>query len=98
MSTKELIISLIAQDLKHSQLIIGLDELGLQASEKHCLELLDIVAKLMNVPEGKVEFDWGRIYLTYASECTGMEVEDTSASLRPFAETCYDDLQAVLNH
>ncbi|MFT6443382.1 MAG: hypothetical protein ACJASQ_001165 [Crocinitomicaceae bacterium] len=97
MSERELIISLIQQDLKHCQLIVGLDELGLEASDKHCLGILDIVADLMRVPEGNVEFDWGRTYVTYMAECTGMEVEYKSDSMRPYAETCYDDLVQVLN-
>lgn len=96
MSNKELIISLIQQDLKHCQLIVGLDQLGLEASDKHGLELLDIVADLMHVPEGNAEFDWGRIYITYMAECSGVEIVSTSASLRPFAERCYEDLCGVL--
>lgn len=97
MSEKELIISLIQQDLKHCQLIVGLDELGLEASDKHCLGILDIVANLMRVPEGNVEFDWGRTYVTYMANCTVIDVEYTSDWMRPYAETCYDDLIQVLN-
>ena len=52
MESKKLIIALIQQDLKHSQLILGLDDLGLEASDKHSLEMFDIVANLMQVPEG----------------------------------------------
>ena len=52
MSNKELIVSLIQQDLKHSQLVLGLDELGMEASDKHCLDILDIVYNLMKVPGG----------------------------------------------
>lgn len=63
MSNKELIISLIQQDLKHSQLIVGLDRLGLEASERHCLQLLEVVAHLMRVPEGNTELDWGKFTL-----------------------------------
>lgn len=96
MSPKKLIIALIQQDLKHSQLVVGLDALGLEASEKHCLELLDIVADLMKVPKGIVEMDWGRVYITYMSECAGIEVESTTAALRPYAEYCYADLCEVL--
>ncbi len=33
MTQKDLIISLLQQDLKHSQLVMGLDRLGLEASE-----------------------------------------------------------------
>lgn len=97
MSEKELIISLIQQDLKHSQLIVGLDRLGLEASERHCLQILDIVANLMRVPEGHTELDWGKIYITYMAECDGLEIEYTADSMRPFAESCYDDLCEILN-
>jgi len=38
-------------------LILGLDELDLEASDKHRLELLDIVANLMQVPDGEIEYD-----------------------------------------
>jgi len=96
MSNKELIISLIQQDLKHSQLILGLDELGLEASERHCLQLLDIVAELMEVPTGSIEFEWGRVYITYMAECTGVEVEARSEALRPYAAVCYEELVEVL--
>ena len=97
MSNKELIISLIQEDLKHCQLIVGLDELGLQASDKHCLGILDIVANLMQVPKGNLQFDWGRTYITYMADCTGMDVEYTSASMRPYAEFCYDELIEIVN-
>lgn len=97
MSNKELIISLIQQDLKHSQLIVGLDRLGLEASERHCLQLLDIIAHLMQVPEGHKEFDWGRVYVTYMSECDGPDIDFTADSMRPYAVSCYDDLCEVLN-
>ena len=96
MNQKELIISLIQQDLKHSQLVVGLDELGLEASDKHCLEILDLVAEIMEVPAGKVEYAWGSLYMTYMSECTGMEVEATSAAFRPYAEVCYEELCEIL--
>ena len=97
MSNKELIISLIQQDLKHSQLILGLDELGLEASDKHCLEILDIVANLMQVPDGEVEYDWGRVYTTFMAESKRVGVHHTSETMRPFAEACYDGLIEVIS-
>lgn len=96
MSNKELIISLIQQDLKHSQLISGLDQLGLQASDRHWLELLDIISDLMNVPEGHMEFYWGRMYMSYMSESSNLDKELSSDRLQLKAETCYDDLTMVL--
>lgn len=97
MSEEELIIALIQQDLKHSQLVVGLDRLGLEASERHCLQILDIVAHLMKVPEGYKEFDWGRVYVTYMAECDGVDIDCTADSMRPYAISCYDDLCEILN-
>ena len=97
MESKELIIALIQQDLKHSQLILGLDDLGLEASDKHSLEMFDIVANLMQVPEGHVESNWARVYLTYMSECREVEIQHTTAPMMPYAVSCYDDLCEILN-
>lgn len=97
MSNKELIISLIQQDLKHNQLILGLDELGLATSDKHCLEILDIVASLMQVPEGDIEFDWCRLYVTYMAESKKLGVTHTTETMKPFAEACYDGLVEIVS-
>jgi hypothetical protein len=97
MSNKELIISLIQQDLKHNQLVLGLDELGLEASEKHCLDILDIVANLMKVPGGHVEYDWCRLYVTFMQECKTVGVTHTTETMKPFAEACYNGLMEIIN-
>jgi hypothetical protein len=97
MSNQELIISLIQQDLKHSQLVSGLDNLGLEASDRHCLELLDIIAELMGVPEGNAEFDWGRMYISLMAESVHFDIDYTSDDLRPYAEVCFVELMNVLN-
>ncbi len=97
MSNKDLIISLIQQDLKHSQLVLGLDELGMDASNKHCLEILDIVANLMKVPDGEIEYDWCRLYVTYMQECKTVGVTHTTATMKPFAEACYNSLLEIVN-
>ena len=98
MSNKDLIINLIQQDLKHCQLILGFDDLGLEASDKHSLEMFDIVADLMQVPEGHVESDWARVYLAYMSESREVEIEHMTTPMRPYAISCYDDLCEVLKN
>lgn len=97
MSNKELIIALIQQDLKHSQLVLGLDALGLEASDKHCLEILDIVFNLMQVPDGEIEYDWCRLYVTYMQECKAVGVTHTTEAMKPFAEACYKGLVDIIN-
>lgn len=97
MSNKELIIALIQQDLKHSQLVSGLDSLGLEASDKHCLQILEIVSELMGVPvDGEIEFAWGRMYVSLMAEVVHFEVEHTADNLRSYAETCYQELCSIL--
>jgi hypothetical protein len=98
MSNKDLIINLIQQDLKHCQLILGLDDLGLEASDKHSLEMFDIIADLMQVPEGHIESDWARVYLAYMSESREVEIEHMTTPMRPYAISCYDDLCEVLKN
>ena len=98
MSNKDLIINLIQQDLKHCQLILGLDDLGLEASEKHSLEMFDIIADLMQVPEGHIESNWARVYLAYMSESREVEIEHMTTPMRPYAISCYDDLCEVLKN
>ncbi len=97
MTNKELIIALIQQDLKHSQLILGLDDLGLSASDKHNLEMFDIVANLMQVPEGHIESDWARVYLTYMSDSREVEIDHSTAPMLPYAKSCYAALSEVLH-
>ena len=67
MNTKSLIIRLIQEDLKHSQFILGLDNLGLKASETHHLELFEVVSELMKVPES-AEISWGKVYSNYMTK------------------------------
>mgnify|MGYP007025706206 CR=1 FL=1 len=97
MSDKELIISLLQQDLKHSQLISGLDQLGLDASNNNCLELLDIISELMNVPGGHIEIDWGNKYVSLMSESVKFNVKESVKNFRPYAESCYHELLKIAN-
>ncbi|GAB5418847.1 MAG: hypothetical protein Crog4KO_01720 [Crocinitomicaceae bacterium] len=64
MQNKELIISLIEHDLKHHQLVTGLDNIGLEAFDKHLLELFDVIYDLMELPES-AESKWGKTYTKY---------------------------------
>lgn len=47
----ELIIELILQELKHNQLVCGLERLNLDAGYSHYLGILDLIQRLMDVPE-----------------------------------------------
>lgn len=68
MSLDELIIDLILQDLKHNQLIQGLDRLNLDAGYCHYLSILDLIQKLMGVPDALMD-DFTVIYMSFMNRC-----------------------------
>lgn len=57
---KEVIVSLIAEDIKHNGLLKGLNELGLTTNENHELNLVGIISKLMS----NTEDEWYEYYHT----------------------------------
>lgn len=96
MQNKELVISLIQQDLKHHQLVTGLDNIGLEAFDKHLLELFDVIYDLMEVPES-AESEWGKTYTKYMNFVVNYDVESTSESLKPLAGGCFIHLKAIVD-
>lgn len=96
MSKKELIIKLIQQDLKHSQLIYGLDKMGLDGADKHHLQLFDLVYALMKVPQ-EIEMEWGNTYQKYMKQALLVELSGTDASLKPLAVLCFRHLKMLVN-
>lgn len=48
--SKELIIKLIQQDSKHSQLVHGLEKVGPNGPDKYHLSLFELIYALMKVP------------------------------------------------
>ena len=95
MKNKELLIDLIQQDLKHNQLIIGLDKIGLEGSEMHNLRILEMVAKLMKVPKTLQE-DWTNAYMLCMEESVNYQITNRGESLKPLAEVCYNRLKQLI--
>lgn len=96
MRNKQLIIKLIQQDLKHCQLLYGLNRVGLNGEDKHQLQLFDIVYELMKVPQN-LEIDWGKTYQDYMKQALLLEIGSTDAHLKPLAELCYKHLRMLVN-
>ncbi len=96
MRTKDLIIKLIQQDMKHCQLIYGLDNLGLDGNEKYHLQLFDIVYVLMKVPKN-LEMEWGDTYQKYMRQASLVEISGTDSKLKPLAELCFKHLKMLLD-
>jgi hypothetical protein len=94
MNNKDLILQLIQQDIKHNQLTEGLRQLGLDDNGLHCLDILTIVARLMDIPKGKVQDRWAEIYGSFLDETHKHPVSDLGEELKPVAEKCYEMLLA----
>lgn len=95
MKNKELLIDLIQQDLKHNQLIMGLDKIGLEGSEMHNLRILEMVSKLMKVPKALQE-DWTNAYMLCMEESVNYQITNRGESLKPLAEVCYNRLKQLV--
>ncbi len=58
MQKRELIISLIQQDIKHNMLMNGLYNLGLNDNQEYVLDIVSIVAEMMGIENGMVTDEW----------------------------------------
>lgn len=95
MKKQEIILNLIQQDLKHNQLIIGLDKLGLEGSDIHNLRILEMVSKLMKVPKALQE-DWTNAYRLCMEESINYQITNRGESLKNLAEVSYTKLKRIL--
>lgn len=93
MENRNLIISLIQQDLKHNQLTKGLLQIGLDHGGDYDLDILSIVAKLMGVPEENIGNRWIDIYVGFMCEANKIEVSTRGENLFLLAEKCYELLK-----
>lgn len=64
MQTKEFITRLIEQDIRHNQLINGLQNIGLTDNERYTLGIVWLVAEGMGIEEGEVPDEWLELYYT----------------------------------
>jgi len=85
------IIHLIQQDLKHSQLTEALRNLGLDDGGLYSLDLMSLVAQLMQVPPEKME-NFAEIYGRYLDKAAEYPVTYLGEYLLPAAEACYHRL------
>ncbi len=59
---KAKIITLLAQDIVHNQLLNGLDSIGLWDHDRYTLELDILIADLMGFKRGKIPDSWFDVY------------------------------------
>lgn len=91
MPLDELIIELIRQDLKHNQLIFGLDRLNLDAGYCHYLGIMDLIHRLMGVSEKSTD-EFTSIYMGYMQRSMEFPVSNSGEELLELAKECFDCL------
>jgi len=90
---KHLIVQLIKQDLKHSQLLEGLKTAGFK-SDLHYLDLSTIVAQMMGMPGGEASDQWAEVYISFMQQASTYSITPEGENLTELAEQCYLFLQA----
>jgi hypothetical protein len=87
---KELLIeNLILQDLRHMQLIYGLESIGFVEEGFHSLDLSFCVAELMEI-RGEESIDrFFPVYWDQLRKCKDLEMTYDRENLRPLAKESY---------
>jgi hypothetical protein len=87
----ELVIRLLVQDMKHEQLLDALNKLGFE-TDRHTLDLFNIIAELMGIAENQASWAWSDIYMEYMNKALLYPVTLDGESLVPLAKECYEKL------
>ena len=98
MKNKDLIISLIQCNMQHSQLVLNLENIGLEDRVGvFDINLLEIIALLMGIKKTEIDDDWMETYLNFINQAANYKITRNGASLKPLAEKCYEELKDVLS-
>ncbi|NHE56389.1 hypothetical protein [Cyclobacterium plantarum] len=95
MTLDELIIELIIQDLKHNQLILGLDRLNLDAGYCHYLGIMDLIQRLMGVADDAMD-EFSATYMAAMHRSLEFPISRSEEELKPLAIECYKNLKEKL--
>jgi hypothetical protein len=86
---RDIVIKLIEQDIKHNQLLNGLNEIGLTDNERYTLDIVWIVADMMGIEKTKLSERW--LYL-YHSTMLNIPYKLTPKEVHSKAETLLNGL------
>lgn len=85
---KSLIIQILIADMKHEQLLEGLQKLGF-SSELHGSGLSSVVAELVGLEKKSIPEEWFDTYMQFLQQATHLPVTGNGENLRPLAEAGY---------
>ena len=82
---REKIIALIVEDMKHNQLLSGLNSIGLTDNDRYSLKIDALVAELMGFEKGTIPDKWFGCYhktmLNITSKYTANELQEQAVIL-----------------
>lgn len=88
-------VQIIQADLKHNQLIAGLEALGFTDKGLQHLSIHTILEKLMEVPP-EVYNNWAVVYFNFLERAQYYPLSPQGEALLPLAEDCYRQLQSAV--
>ena len=98
MSNEDIIIGIIQMDMKHNQLVSGLEATGLDGDGLFELGALEIISKLMEIPKGEIDDRLVTMYIGFLKEAIKYKTTHRSESLRPLAELAYRQIRALVDY
>lgn len=91
-SLETLIKELILADLRHSQLIFGLEALQLAPLDYHFLNLYQLIANWMGFRTDEEMDTFMEIYQSFMYKSTSYPISPNGLDLRPLVDQCYEVL------
>lgn len=92
LTLETLIKELILADLRHSQLIFGLEALQLAPMDYHFLNLYQLIASWMGYRSDEEMDSFMETYQCFMYKSTSYPVSQAGLELKPLAEDCYESL------
>lgn len=87
---------MILADLKHSQLLFGLANLGLDPMDNHYLGLSDLIAFMLDVHSDLEKDQMMEVYLEQMHRSADFSVSSQPESLRKISRECLNAILRVL--
>nr|WP_294859002.1 hypothetical protein [uncultured Fluviicola sp.] len=88
---KELILSLIKDDLVNNKLLLGLDALGLRPADYY-LHISDTIFSLMGFPESTDSDRVFELYLELTQKAKFLNISESQNQLNELAQEIYSEL------
>lgn len=85
---KHLILQLLICELKHEQLLLGLQQAGFNIDGRS-LDIMEVVAELMGIPYDELTDEWGMIYTGFMRKVRPYGMEGEEAYMQAYADACY---------